>query len=65
VAVLDGKMYCIGGCIGQVSIVDCEVYDPVTDQWAPIAPLGTGMYQLCCMCIVYDMLVTNLEIKEL
>src|SRR5699024_11915729 len=32
-AVVDGKIYCIGGYSGGYSTNKVEVYDPVTDTW--------------------------------
>ena len=38
-----GKLYCIGGCVGQNSVTDCEVFDTETKTWSKIAPLPTGI----------------------
>jgi N-acetylneuraminic acid mutarotase len=40
---LNGKLYCIGGCLGQKSSNECHVYDPKTNEWDTIAPLNTGL----------------------
>ena len=42
VAVVDGKLYVVGGWSGQTGFAKCEVYDPELKKWSPIAPLKTG-----------------------
>lgn len=44
VAEVSGKIYVIGGFDGDRRSSDViEVYDPLTDQWAPSAPLPRGL----------------------
>ena len=42
VAVLNGKLYVVGGWGGQAAFAKCEMYDPETSKWRAIAPLNTG-----------------------
>ncbi|PSN40122.1 hypothetical protein C0J52_19381 [Blattella germanica] len=48
---LNEKIYCVGGWNGQVGIKQCDVLDPETGSWSPIASLQTGRYQagVCSM----------------
>lgn len=39
VAVLDGKIYALGGYDGQNRQNSAERYDPTTNQWSLIAPM--------------------------
>ncbi|HJR08349.1 MAG TPA: kelch repeat-containing protein [Pyrinomonadaceae bacterium] len=41
-AVLDGKIYAIGGFIGSGVTNSVEVFDPLTNQWSAVAPLNTA-----------------------
>jgi len=42
-AVLDGKIYVIGGGVLRGESIDSvEVYDPATNAWAPAQPMGTA-----------------------
>ena len=38
----NGKLFCIGGCVGQRSVPDCHVFDPEKKSWSDIAPLTKG-----------------------
>ena len=49
VAVLDDKLYVVGGWSGQTGLAKCEVYDPDLKKWSPIASLKTGK----CRILVY------------
>ena len=51
VAVLDGKLYALGGLSDDGSLTSVERYDPGTDAWEAVAPLtlarfGAGMAAL-------------------
>lgn len=39
VAVLDGRIYLVGGLRNGVSVADFDVYDPATGAWLPLPPL--------------------------
>lgn len=41
VAVLDGYLYAIGGSDGTSPLNTVEKYDPKTNRWSPVAPMGT------------------------
>ena len=42
-AVLDGKLYAVGGCNhGILSLV--ERYDPATNVWTAVAPMATARH---------------------
>ena len=40
-AVVDGKIYCIGGSNGSSYLNKVEVYDPITDTWETKTPMPT------------------------
>ena len=42
VAVLDGKLYAVGGCgsMDAVSLSSVEQYNPATDAWEAVAPMA-------------------------
>jgi N-acetylneuraminic acid mutarotase len=42
VAVVDGKIYAIGGIIGNLTVNNNEQYDPVINQWTVKAPMPTA-----------------------
>jgi glucose/arabinose dehydrogenase/N-acetylneuraminic acid mutarotase len=51
-ALISGKMYVCGGIVGNVTVNNCGVYDPLTDEWngavggvggAPRAPMPVGV----------------------
>ena len=50
VAVLAGKLYAIGGFIGQNHTPhnECYTYDPAADAWQPIAPLPRSFAAIGC-----------------
>lgn len=41
VAVLDGYLYAIGGSDGTSPLNTVEKYDPKTNRWSSVAPMGT------------------------
>lgn len=42
-ALIDGKVYLAGVIIGATTTNQAAIYDPVTDLWAPIAPMIEGV----------------------
>ncbi|MCA1669100.1 MAG: hypothetical protein LC793_17235 [Thermomicrobia bacterium] len=46
VAVLDGKIYAVGGERDGVPVATASVYDPVTDAWSALPPLPDGRTDL-------------------
>ena len=40
-AVLDGRLYAVGGHNGTERLNSVERYDPATDTWEAVAPMGT------------------------
>ena len=42
VAVLDGRLYAVGGRRYDSTLSSVEQYDPATDTWQEVAPLATG-----------------------
>lgn len=42
VAVVDGKIYAIGGLNGNSPLNNNEMYDPISDQWTVEAPMPTA-----------------------
>ena len=42
VCALDGKICCIGGWNGKFGSRKCDMYDPATNKWAPMASLNVG-----------------------
>lgn len=42
VCALNGKICCIGGWNGKFGSRKCEIYDPLTNQWSPMASLNVG-----------------------
>jgi N-acetylneuraminic acid mutarotase len=47
VAVLEGKIYCMGGTTSSGPANINEVYDPTTDSWSTKAPLPLSVTQMC------------------
>ena len=45
----DGKLYVIGGSMGQKTVTDCERYDLKDKKWAPVAKLKIGRYSFTCV----------------
>jgi len=43
-AVVDGKMYVIGGTLGKEPFTANEQYDPATDRWRARAPMPRGIH---------------------
>jgi N-acetylneuraminic acid mutarotase len=41
-AVLNGKIYAMGGFTGSAITNSVEVFDPLTNQWSAVAPLNTA-----------------------
>ena len=41
-AVLDGKIYVVGGLCDGLSLSSIERYDPATNAWQAVAPMGTA-----------------------
>ena len=39
VAVLNGKIYALGGVTGKLYLRSVECYDPMTNQWKTVAPM--------------------------
>lgn len=50
-AVLDGKIYALGGYDGQRSLPVVEVYDPATDTWQATASLSTPRDHLAAVAV--------------
>ncbi|UCD05530.1 MAG: T9SS type A sorting domain-containing protein, partial [candidate division WOR-3 bacterium] len=46
-AVVDGKIYAIGGWVGSMATGAVEEYDPATDTWAIKSPMPTPRYTFC------------------
>jgi kelch-like protein 17 (actinfilin)/kelch-like protein 20 len=45
VAVVDGKIYAVGGYDDtETTVSSVECLDPSTEQWSPMAPMGTARY---------------------
>ena len=44
VAVIDGKIYAIGGHTDEGPMVSVDVYDPQNDSWQPVASMPQGVY---------------------
>ena len=42
VAVLDGKLYAVGGCNNGDCLSSVERYDPVTNAWEAVAPMTSA-----------------------
>ncbi len=57
-AVLDGKLYALGGNHGhditQIDVKSCHRFDPATKQWTPIASLPDGRSHFESSTIVYQ-----------
>jgi N-acetylneuraminic acid mutarotase len=57
-AVLDGKLYALGGDHGhditQIDVKSCHRFDPATKQWTPIASLPDGRSHFESSTIVYQ-----------
>lgn len=45
-AVLDGKIYAVGGERGGTTVAAASVYDPATDTWSALPPLPEGRTNL-------------------
>ena len=41
VAVLEGKLYAVGGEDGSSKLSSVERYDPATNKWEAVAPMGS------------------------
>jgi hypothetical protein len=41
-AVIDGKLYVVGGRNGSQPVADLDVYDPATNTWRTLAPIPTA-----------------------
>jgi N-acetylneuraminic acid mutarotase len=56
-AVLDGKLYALGGDHGhdktQIDLKSCHRFDPATNQWSPIASLPDGRSHFESSTIIY------------
>ncbi|GAB6066852.1 kelch repeat-containing protein [Methylothermus subterraneus] len=50
-AVLDGKIFAIGGYDGQRSVAVVEVYDPDVDTWQPVASLSVPRDHLAAAAV--------------
>ena len=46
VAVLDGKLYAVGGCAGNGHLSSVERYDPAANAWEAVAPMAETRYKL-------------------
>jgi N-acetylneuraminic acid mutarotase len=42
VAVLDNKLYVVGGSQGRTASSMCQVYGPASNSWSKVAELNTG-----------------------
>lgn len=42
VAVLDNKLYVVGGSQGRTASSMCQVYEPASNSWSKVAELNTG-----------------------
>jgi N-acetylneuraminic acid mutarotase len=55
---LNGKIYAIGGGVGQdaseVTQSVVEVYDPATNSWSKVAPMPKGRTLIMAGCMVYN-----------
>ena len=45
-AVLQGKLYAVGGYDGSSLLNSAEVYDPDNNSWSTIAPMGSKRQDL-------------------
>lgn len=48
VATVGGRIYIVGGNDGTAFLNTCEVYDPISDRWANIAPMNTARAGIGC-----------------
>jgi N-acetylneuraminic acid mutarotase len=50
-AVVDGKLYVMGGYDGQNRLSSVEQYNPAKDEWVTMASmvLNTGTHSLCAV----------------
>lgn len=48
VAVIDNKIYLIGGYQGSVFLASCEVYDSEANKWDFMSPMHSPRYQAGC-----------------
>ena len=55
VAVLGGFLYAVGGSDGTSPLNTVERYDPRSNKWTPVAPMGTRRKHLGC-AVYNDML---------
>ena len=46
IAVLNGRVFVVGGEFDSEILANGEVYDPHEDTWAPIASMSIPRYQL-------------------
>jgi hypothetical protein len=44
--VVGGLLYALGGHDGSGYLSSCEVYDPASNRWRAIAPMGSKRYYL-------------------
>ena len=53
VAVLDHKLYAVGGRDGSSCLNSVEVFDPHTNKWSSAAPMvkRRGGKSVCCICV--------------
>jgi N-acetylneuraminic acid mutarotase len=47
-ALVDGKIYAIGGCTETIPLSNVEVYDPITDSWTAKANMATPRSSFGC-----------------
>ena len=47
VAVLDGKLYAVGGGNGGGSLSSAEQYDPALNAWEAVAPMARARLDPC------------------
>ncbi|WP_405590929.1 carboxypeptidase regulatory-like domain-containing protein [Streptomyces sp. NBC_01190] len=50
-AVLDGKLYLVGGCDVSCGVADVNVYDPATDSWGQAADYPEPVSWVSCAAI--------------
>eukprot|EP00565_Helicotheca_tamesis_P008516 CAMPEP_0185725730 /NCGR_PEP_ID=MMETSP1171-20130828/1913_1 /TAXON_ID=374046 /ORGANISM="Helicotheca tamensis, Strain CCMP826" /LENGTH=237 /DNA_ID=CAMNT_0028393923 /DNA_START=26 /DNA_END=736 /DNA_ORIENTATION=- len=58
-AVLDGKLYVMGGSDGNNSLYSAEVYDPATQQWTLLNDMNTSHYDCAAVSLEGRIVVTG------
>ena len=50
-AVVGGLLYALGGYDGSNFLSSCEVYDPASNRWRAIAPMGSKRSEMAAAVV--------------